>query len=150
PTSYETTGRFCRKSRVDSRRRSTPARESPDPRKRTPAHLSRSQRRFLRAVETTQFPSRTQSAAGESSSSSTNANPSRPLPALSKTCVHVNQHDIKAPRYTQLARVLVHHSAKVKKNERVLIEAFKTPADFTAVLINTIVDAGGIPFASTY
>jgi aminopeptidase len=57
---------------------------------------------------------------------------------------------MKDPRYTQLAEVLVHHSARVKAGDRVLIEAFDIPADFTAILIETIAAAKGQPLASTY
>jgi len=54
------------------------------------------------------------------------------------------------PRFTQLAEVLVRHSARVKAGDKVLIEAFDIPQDFTVVLINTIAKAKGIPVASTY
>lgn len=57
---------------------------------------------------------------------------------------------MKDPRYSQLAKVLVHHSCKVQPGEKVLIEAFDIPADFTAELINTIAAAGGLPVVSTY
>lgn len=42
---------------------------------------------------------------------------------------------MKDPRYTQLATVLVQHSMGVQKGEKVLIEAFEIPADFTVELI---------------
>src|SRR4051812_26068865 len=57
---------------------------------------------------------------------------------------------MKDPRYTQLARVLVHHSAQVRKGDKVLIEAFEIPADFVTTLIETVAEAGGVPLASTY
>src|SRR5690348_14782468 len=57
---------------------------------------------------------------------------------------------MKDPRFQQLADVLVHHSARVKAGARVLIEAFDIPADFTAVLIETIGKAKGLPLVSTY
>jgi len=57
---------------------------------------------------------------------------------------------MKDPRYTQLARVLVHHSAQVQKGDKVLIEAFEIPPDFVTTLIETVVEAGGVPLASTY
>jgi len=57
---------------------------------------------------------------------------------------------MKDPRYTQLAKLLVRHSAEVKRNDKVLIEAFEIPADFTSTLIEAVVEAGGVPFASTY
>jgi aminopeptidase len=54
------------------------------------------------------------------------------------------------PRFTQLAEVLVRHSARVKPGDKVFIEAFDIPQDFTVVLINTIAKAKGIPIVSTY
>src|SRR5437870_4985414 len=54
------------------------------------------------------------------------------------------------PRYAQLARLLVHHSAQVRKGDNVLIEAFDIPGDFVTTLIGAVVDAGGVPLASTY
>src|SRR3954463_4332363 len=57
---------------------------------------------------------------------------------------------MKDPRYTQLADLLVHHSARVKSGDRVLVEAFDIPPDFTAQLINTIGDAKGVPIVTTY
>jgi aminopeptidase len=57
---------------------------------------------------------------------------------------------MKDPRYTQLAKTLVHHSMKVTKGDKVLVEAFDIPTDFTVELINTIGQAGGEPIVSTY
>ncbi|HTW93899.1 MAG TPA: aminopeptidase [Tepidisphaeraceae bacterium] len=57
---------------------------------------------------------------------------------------------MKDPRYTQLARLLVHHSMRVKAPDRVLIEAFDIPPDFTAELIRQTAAAGGVPLVSTY
>jgi aminopeptidase len=57
---------------------------------------------------------------------------------------------MKDPRYTKLANLLVHHSCKVKAGDKVLIEAFDIPVDFTAELIRVIAEAGGLPIASTY
>jgi aminopeptidase len=54
------------------------------------------------------------------------------------------------PRYRRLAEVLVHHSTRVQPGDRVLIEAFDVPAEFTVTLIRTIAEAGGHPLASTY
>jgi aminopeptidase len=57
---------------------------------------------------------------------------------------------MKDPRYTDLANILVNHSCRVAPGERVLIEAFDIPPDFTAELIRTIAKAGGQPIVSTY
>jgi aminopeptidase len=57
---------------------------------------------------------------------------------------------MKDSRYTQLAQVLVHHSIKVKPEDKVLIEAFDIPPDFTVELIDVIAQAGGLPMVSTY
>lgn len=57
---------------------------------------------------------------------------------------------MKDPRYTDLAKVLVHHSCQVKPGDKVLIEAFDIPPDFTVELIKTINAAGGQPIATTY
>jgi aminopeptidase len=57
---------------------------------------------------------------------------------------------MKDPRYDNLAKILVHHSAQVKPGDKVLIEAFDIPTEFTATLIKTIAEAGGIPLAQTH
>jgi aminopeptidase len=57
---------------------------------------------------------------------------------------------MKDPRFTKLAQVLVSHSCRVQKGEKVLVEAFDIPADFTVELIKTIAAAGGEPVVSTY
>lgn len=57
---------------------------------------------------------------------------------------------MKDPRYTDLAKLLVHHSSQVKSGDKVLVEAFDIPADFTAELVRTIAAAGGMPLVSTY
>jgi aminopeptidase len=57
---------------------------------------------------------------------------------------------MRDPRYTDLANVLVRHSCEVKPGEKVLIEAFDIPADFTVELIKTVESAGGLPIALTY
>jgi aminopeptidase len=54
------------------------------------------------------------------------------------------------PRFRRLAEVLVHHSTRVQPGDKVLVEAFDVPADFTVTLIRTIAEAGGLPLASTY
>jgi aminopeptidase len=57
---------------------------------------------------------------------------------------------MKDPRFSQLAKVLVHHSSQVKSGDKVLIEAFDIPTDFTVEVIKTVADAGGVPIVSTY
>src|SRR6185436_7932725 len=56
---------------------------------------------------------------------------------------------MKDPRYTQLARTLVQHSMQVARGDKVFVEAFDIPNDFTVELIRTIADAGGLPLVST-
>lgn len=57
---------------------------------------------------------------------------------------------MKDPRYAQLARLLVEHSTRVKPGDKVLIEAFDIPPDFTVELIRAIAAAEGEPLVSTY
>jgi len=57
---------------------------------------------------------------------------------------------MKDPRHAKLAEVLVGHSARVVKGDKVLIEAFDIPADFIVELIRVIAEAGGLPLVSTY
>ncbi len=57
---------------------------------------------------------------------------------------------MKDSRYTQLAKVLVSHSCRVTPGDKVLIEAFDVPTDFTVELIRTVAEAGGLPLVSTY
>jgi aminopeptidase len=56
---------------------------------------------------------------------------------------------MKDPRYTQLAKTLVGHSMQVARGDKVFVEAFDIPHDFTVELIKTIADAGGLPLVST-
>lgn len=57
---------------------------------------------------------------------------------------------MKDPRFNQLADLLVKHSMEVSPGDKVLIEAFDTPTDFTAALIGAVAAAGGEPLVSTY
>ena len=57
---------------------------------------------------------------------------------------------MKDPRFTELAKTLVHHSCRVKSGDKVLIEAFDIPHDFTVELVKTVAAAGGRPIVSTY
>ena len=47
------------------------------------------------------------------------------------------------PRYKQLADVIVGHSCKVQAGEKVIVETFDIPEEFTAVLLRRIHEAGG-------
>jgi aminopeptidase len=57
---------------------------------------------------------------------------------------------MKDPRTTDLARMLVRYCTKVKPGEKVLVEAFDIPPDFTVELVRQIAEAEGLPFVSTY
>lgn len=57
---------------------------------------------------------------------------------------------MKDPRYTKLANMLVNYSTRVKPGDKVLVEAFDIPVDFTTELIKEIAAAGGLPLVSTY
>jgi len=57
---------------------------------------------------------------------------------------------MKDPRFSKLARLLVQHSTKVGPGDKVLVEAFDIPVDFTTELIRTIAEQGGEPIVSTY
>jgi len=57
---------------------------------------------------------------------------------------------MKDPRHASLAKLLVHHSMHVEAGDKVLVEAFDIPTDFTAELIRQIAAAGGAPLVSTY
>ena len=59
-------------------------------------------------------------------------------------------HLMKDPRYLQLARLLVKHACEVQSGEKVLIEAFDIPTDFTIEVIRAVSEAGGLPIVSTY
>jgi aminopeptidase len=57
---------------------------------------------------------------------------------------------MKDPRHAKLAELLVRHSSRVGAGDRVLIEAFDIPQEFTAELIRAVGAAGGVPLVSTY
>ena len=48
----------------------------------------------------------------------------------------------------KLAKTIVHHSTKLKKDERVLIEAFDVPEEMIIVVIREVEKAGAIPFVT--
>jgi len=49
------------------------------------------------------------------------------------------------PRYTRLAKTLVHYSTKIKQGDFVLIDAIEVPDEFTVELMRAVRKAGGIP-----
>lgn len=53
-------------------------------------------------------------------------------------------------RITKLADNLVNYSLKVKKGDKVLIEAFETDAEIVNELVKKIFSAGGMPFVEIY
>ena len=57
---------------------------------------------------------------------------------------------MKDPRYTDLAKLLVNYSCALKAGEKILIESYDIPPEFTAELVRTVAAAGGLPFISTY
>jgi aminopeptidase len=57
---------------------------------------------------------------------------------------------MKDPRFTDLAKLLVHHSMKLAPGDKVLIEAFDIPPEMTVQLVRAVSAAGAIPLVSTY
>jgi aminopeptidase len=53
------------------------------------------------------------------------------------------------PRFAQLAEVLVSHSTRLQKGERVLIEAYDIPEAFVSELITAVIERGAIPIVET-
>ncbi len=53
------------------------------------------------------------------------------------------------PRIGKLADVLISHSTQLKEGEKVLIEAFDTPDEVVAALIEKAASVGAIPFVNT-
>ncbi|MDB6152479.1 MAG: peptidase aminopeptidase [Chthoniobacteraceae bacterium] len=54
------------------------------------------------------------------------------------------------PRYDKLARLLVSHSTRLQKDEKVLIDAFEIPDEMTIALIRAARDAGAVPLVQTH
>ncbi|MHB1000357.1 MAG: aminopeptidase [Armatimonadota bacterium] len=54
------------------------------------------------------------------------------------------------PRMKKLADVLVTYSCKVQPGERVMIDAYDIPVEMVTILIDKVVEAGGLPFAETH
>lgn len=55
---------------------------------------------------------------------------------------------MKDPRLQTLAKILLHHSTRIQKGEKVLIEAFDVPPELPAALIREIHESGAHPFLS--
>ena len=77
------------------------------------------------------------------------AMPSMAIGVLCKACRAYNTC-MKDPRFASLADLLVRHSMHVTPGDKVLVEAFDIPTDFTAELIRAIDKVGGLPVVSTY
>ncbi len=57
---------------------------------------------------------------------------------------------MKDARYVDLAKLLVHHSCELKSGEKVLIECFDIPPEFTVELIRAAAAVGAQPLVQTY
>ena len=57
---------------------------------------------------------------------------------------------MKDARYVDLANLLVHHSCDLKPGEKLLIECFDIPPEFTVELVRAAAAAGALPLAQTY
>ncbi len=55
---------------------------------------------------------------------------------------------MKDPRIEKLAKVLVGYSCRLKKGEKILIEAIDIPSEAVSTLINEVVAKGGIPLVT--
>ena len=55
---------------------------------------------------------------------------------------------MRDPRLTRLAKILIHHSTRLKAGEKILIEAFDIPTPFVTALVEEAAAAGGIPITS--
>lgn len=49
------------------------------------------------------------------------------------------------PRVRKLAELLIRHSTRLEKNEKVLIEAIDVPKEIVTALIEAAVEVGGVP-----
>jgi aminopeptidase len=54
------------------------------------------------------------------------------------------------PRLNKLADLLVGYSTKVKPGERVMLDCYDIPPEMTSVLIERVVEAGGLPFVEEH
>src|SRR4051794_6735427 len=57
---------------------------------------------------------------------------------------------MKDPRHGELAKLLVNHSCQIAAGEKVLIEAFDIPPEFTVELVRAVASANGLPIVHTY
>jgi len=55
---------------------------------------------------------------------------------------------MKDPRFDKLATMLIHHSTKLQKGEKILIEAIDVPPEMIITLMRAAADVGGIPFVT--
>ncbi len=55
---------------------------------------------------------------------------------------------MRDPRVAKLAEILTHHSTQVQPGEKVLVEAYDIPDDVVNTVVETIANAGGLPFVS--
>src|SRR5437763_4863089 len=53
---------------------------------------------------------------------------------------------MRDPRFERLAEILAGYSTEVKRNEKVLIEAFDAPDEMTIALVRAVRKRGAIPF----
>ncbi|NLP11998.1 aminopeptidase [bacterium] len=52
------------------------------------------------------------------------------------------------PRYDRLARIIVRHSTRLKKGEKILIEAIDIPSDMIIAVMRAAHQAGAVPFVT--
>jgi aminopeptidase len=55
---------------------------------------------------------------------------------------------VNDPRYNKLAQIIVRHSTRLKKGDRVLIEAIDIPSDMVIALVREATRRGAIPFVT--
>jgi aminopeptidase len=61
----------------------------------------------------------------------------------------LQENPVPDPREKKLAEIIVRHSCRVQKDEKVLIETFDIPSEFTALLVREVAAAGGLPICFT-
>jgi aminopeptidase len=55
---------------------------------------------------------------------------------------------MKDPRMIKLAEVLIDHSTKLKKGEKIYIEAFDIPEEMVEILVDKVYEKEGVPIVS--